>query len=83
MKKAVVQKAHAAAVAAHQKAKPVFEKSEHAAALSYAVMEFLHIHELVVFASGALLVSFGLIFFGKGAEIMLAYVGNIVATEVH
>lgn len=75
-----MKKVHAAAVAAKKKAQPVFDKSEHAAAVSYAVVEFVHVHELVVIASALLLVAFGVILVGRGLEAILAQVANGVTT---
>jgi hypothetical protein len=80
-----VQVVHKAAVAAHKKAKPVFEKAEHGAAISYALHElgkflgFVYAHELVVGFSGVLLVALAVALVGRGIELVLVALGMVIA----
>jgi hypothetical protein len=62
-----------AAVAHHKvraKARPAFEFSEHACAFGYAAGEFLHFHQFLMFASGALLVSLGLLLVSRAVDVL-------------
>jgi uncharacterized protein (UPF0254 family) len=72
------QAVHAAAAAVHKKAAPVFSKSEHAAAVSYALVEFANLHVLVQLVAGALLVSVAFVLFAAGVEKLLAFAEPLV-----
>jgi hypothetical protein len=82
------EKVHAAAVKMHKKAKPVFEKAEHSAAVSYALHElskflgFAYAHELVMASAGLVLVSLAVMLLGRGMEMMLIALGFAIRGAV-